>query len=83
MGLVSQAVHDGGWHVIGYYSPSLFLTLFGKVFSFSVFSQRFWVEWDIVFVLVSFSIDSICHVIVSCKVIPKTHALTISLFRNH
>lgn len=26
----------------------------------------------LVFVLVSFSIDSICHVIVSCRVIPKT-----------
>ncbi|BAT95883.1 hypothetical protein VIGAN_08270900 [Vigna angularis var. angularis] len=78
MGLVSQAVHDGGRHVIGYHSLFSSHPIFGKVFSFSIFSQGFWVEGDdqesepLVFVLVSFSIDSICHVIVSCRVIPKT-----------
>ena len=80
MGLVSQAVHDGGRHVIGYHSLSLFLTHFFMVkFSLSLFSPKDF-GWKgtikksepIVFVLVTFSIDSICHVIVSCRVIPKT-----------
>ena len=42
MGLVSQAVHDGGRHVIGYDTPSLFsltVSLFHHC-SFSFFPQR-------------------------------------------
>jgi len=79
MGLVSQAVHDGGRHVIGYHSLSFPYTFFMVKFSLSLFSPKDF-GWKgkikksepIVFMLVSFSIDSICHVIVSCRVIPKT-----------
>lgn len=81
MGLVSQAVHDGGRHVIGYHSLSLvFIPFsFGKVFfSFSIFSKGFWGKGgsrnqsQLCLFVLFLNWYSICHVIVSCRVIPKT-----------